>query len=365
MHRERMLVWQYGKFTCIRAVLVGLTGMFLVACQKQIPVSDNSLSIGTLRLSTSKVVLLQGNQNNNAFTMEWEIGGNNSRNGINFIIEACVKGTHFDNIIELGATTNHKFMITIKELNSKLLSFLTAGEEAEIAIRVKSEQLIGNNSVIYSDPISLTVKPFQFLCPFDESRVIRIPGNYQNWSLSTAPFIQSAKQNGEFEGYLNFSDPFTQFLMVKGSQWEPNLTYSYIGSNKFGFGGTVLSVFGGKGIYLLQANTNSNTWHYTKIESWGLHGTAVYDVNNGNKDQLLNYDFSKNTWRIVTELAAGNFRIRANNNDAISFGQSKNGEPGVPDYDGTDIKITKAGMYMVTLKLDSPGNYYYAVQRII
>lgn len=357
---SQVLLKQSVKFFGI--VLICMAGM---SCQKQIPFSTNTPAIGKLQLSTSKLVLLQGNPNNTAFTMQWELDGGTPSTNVNFVIEACVLGTNFDNRIVLGTTVNKRFMISVQDLNTRLLTFLTAGEEAEIAIRVKGEQLTGNNSVMYSDPISLTVKPYQFFRFFDESLMIRIPGNYQNWCLSNAPVILSARQNGEFEGYLNFSNPFPQFLMVRGGQWDPSLTYSYIGSNKFGFGGTVLSVFGGKGTYLLRANTNTNTWQSTRIESWGLHGTAVYDVNNGNKDKALTYDISANAWRIITDLSAGNFTIRANETDEIRFGQSKNGDPGVPEYDGADFKIVKAGKYMVTLKLEAPGNYYYAIQRII
>ncbi len=348
--------------------LMGLIILMMSSCQKEVISTDNQddqCKIGNLKITASKIVLLQGNENNVAFTLNWELIGGNPSSGKLYTLEAAINGTEFANRIELGSTSTAQFKISVKDLNNKVLNLINAGVEGLMAIRIKSEQLSGKNNVHYSEPIAISVIPCQFLRTYDENNQIRVPGNFQNWNLQLAPKIFSACQNGEYEGFINFSNPFSQFLMVKGSQWEANATYSYIGSNKFGFGGTVLSVFGGQGFYQLKANTNTNTWEYTKINSWGLFGSSVYDVKDGSKDKVMEYDVQSASWRITANLLAGDFRIRANGNDDISFGQGPNSKAGVPDYQGKDIHIAVSGKYAIVLKLDSPGNYYYGVQRIV
>lgn len=348
--------------------IMGLSILMMVSCQKEVinaEKMDSICAIGNVKISTSKLILLQGNENNVAFTLNWDLMGSNSGNGNLYTLEAAINGTEFAYRVELGSTNTSPFKISVKDLNNKVLSLINAGSEGLLAIRIRTEQLSGKNNVHYSEPIAISVIPYQYLRTYDENNQIRIPGNFQNWNLQVAPKIVSAGQNGEYEGYINFTNPFSQFLMVKGNQWEATSTYSYIGSNKFGFGGTVLSVFGGQGFYLLKANTNNNTWEYTRINSWGLSGSSVYDVKDGSKDKVMEYDAASSSWRITTNLIKGDFRIRANGNDAISFGQGANSMAGVPDYNGKNIQISVPGKYLIVLKLDSPGNYYYGVQRIV
>ena len=149
--------------------------------------------------------------------------------------------------------------------------------------------------------------------------------------------------------------------MVKGSQWETKNTYTNIGDNKFGFGGSMLSIFGGAGVYLFRASTNTNKWSYTKINSWGLKGTAVSAINGA--DPEMTGEAASVSWSITTNLVKGSFRFRANNNNAISFGHKNCDDPGVPSYEGDDIVITSPGNYTIKLQLLLAGNYLYSIQK--
>ena len=103
-----------------------------------------------------------------------------------------------------------------------------------------------------------------------------------------------------------------------------------------------------------KASTNSNTWSYTKINSWTLHGAAAKDAQT---DPELTYDSESQTWSIIANLQKGDFRIRANNDDKNSLGQKTVNGYMVPASEGSNFVIEKAGTYLIRLSLLQAGNY--------
>ncbi len=191
---------------------------------------------------------------------------------------------------------------------------------------------------------------------YAESQTFRLPGNYQNWNVPMAPKVVSAAGDGEYEGFINFTDPSSQFYLVRGTQWNNVTTYNQTGPATFGFNGSFFYVTGGAGIYKVNFSTNNFTWSCTKILSWELNGTAVPNVSAGmaNGDDPL-------SWQITTDLTAGTFVFRANKNNALVFGQKTEAQPGVVMYNGDNINISKAGNYTIQLFLQSAGNYKYSI----
>ena len=196
---------------------------------------------------------------------------------------------------------------------------------------------------------------------YDEPRIFRLPGNYQNWNVPLAPKIISRSGNGEYEGFINFTNTDSKFYLVNGTQWDNVTTYNQTGPGKFGFNGTFFAVPGAPGIYKVNASTNNYTWTFTKIYSWGLKGTAVAPA--ANTDAVMAFDEPSLSWRITTDLSKGNFLFRANKSDAINFGHNSNSGMGIPDYDGEKIPIAKPGNYTIVLYLLSAGNYMYGIQK--
>jgi len=352
-------------------ILISLVSLFFASCSKDAispqvaPVSVNNITISVqnLHISSSKLVLLKGNASNLAVNLDWQSDNQGAGQQTKYTIEAAINGTNFAEPVEIGTGTQSGIRFTVKEFNSQVLKLINAGNSGNIALRVRAENSYAKIQVVYSDAIALNVTPYQSYKEYNESQIINIPGNYQNWKLLGAPQVVETANAGEYEGYINFTDPYSQFLMVKGTVWNDKTTMSYIGANKFGFGGTMMSITGGAGIYRMKVNTNNNTWAYTKINSWGLHGSAVYDTKEGNQDKIMAFDESTLTWTITTNLVAGDFLIRANSSNDISFGHNSKDETGVPGYNGENIHITKAGNYTLKLQLQSAGNYYYGVQK--
>ncbi len=340
--------------------------LFFVSCRKDaitpLPV-DTPVMIKDFKISTSRVILLQGNETHSALAMSWEVIGEGRNQQLIYTVEAALNGTGFADPITLNSCGQSNVFLNVKNFNSKVLGLINAGNTGVIALRVRADNPASQRPPVYSEAVALEVTPYQPYKEYDGSQIIKIPGNFQDWKLISAPNIISAGNAGEYEGYINFTNPYSQFLMVKGHQWNPNTTYSYIGANKFGFGGSMMSISGGAGIYLLKANTNTNTWAYTKINTWGLHGSAIYDVNEGNKDKIMVFDQETQSWSITTNLIKGDFIIRANNTNDINFGHNSADEAGVPRYNGESIHITRAGKYTIKLNLMSAGNYAYGIQK--
>lgn len=343
-----------------RIFLFSLVALLLFSCQKELVTPDHahtipSATIKNLQVSASNVILLQGNENLKAINLQWYPG--TVSNGINYTVEAAQYGTGFADFIEIATTDQASISLTVKELDRMMCQLIAAGGSGKVELRLRI--FTGKTAPVYSNPTALQVTTYQPVTEYDIPQYMHIPGNYQKWDLTDAPHIVTTANNGEYEGYINFTDPYAQFLMVKDVTWNPINTYTYIGSGKFGFGGSVFSIFGGAGIYQLKVNTNTNTWNYTKINTWGIHGTAVTAATE--KDPEMEYDEATMSWTIKLDLVKGDFRIRANNSDHISFGKTMADGYMVPDYGGANFIIDKPGNYTIILNLRLAGNYACSV----
>jgi len=336
------------------------TSLFLIACTKQVvsPANEGNDGMSNFHLSESKLVLLQGNADRVAISFHWD--GAVNPNTI-YTLEAAVGRSLFAEPFDIISTNQNVLGFLVKDFNTLMCKLLYANNTGIVEFRIKMDHLDSKGASQYSAPVALDVTTYLPYTEYDESKIFRIPGNYQNWNVATAPKIISPQDNGEYEGYINFTIQYPQVLMLKGKDWDPKITYTYIGANKFGFGGSMMSIFGGAGVYLFKANTNTNTWSYTKINSWGVSGTAV--PGNNQSDIVMQKSNDALSWTIKTDLVKGSFRLRANNSNTISFGQKACDDIGVPGYDGDDILVKTAGNYTIKLELQLAGNYAYSIQK--
>ncbi|MDP1764257.1 MAG: SusE domain-containing protein [Sediminibacterium sp.] len=349
-----------GKF-----ILICMVSLFLFACQKEVVNSETIIaasatnSVKNFQVSESGVKLLQGNENMSAIYLRWEAGTPNTY--ATFTIEAALSGANFSDIIELGTTDQKNITLSVKDFNHQMCRLIPTGATGTIELRIKA--VFGKEVPAYSNAVALRVTTYQHFTEYNKTQIMYIPGNFQNWDVASAPKIITTENNGEYEGYVNFTNTYAQFLLVKSEKWDPVKTYTYIGAGKFGFGGSVFSIFGGAGIYLMKASTNTNTWNYTKINTWGINGTAV--AAKGTTDPEMSYDAVTKTWNIQLDLVKGDFRIRANNTNAISYGNTVKDGYSVPDNKGENFIIEKAGHYNISLNLTLAGNYTCNLIKIV
>ncbi len=351
-----------------KTFVLALALVSIFSCQKtmDVPAAHSQFIMPAaqplvLQLSVSRLVLLQGNAGNQAFTMTWSGGPGRHNEQGSYTVEAAVRGTGFADAVVVGTSVLPSIHFNVKDFNSAMRRILEPGKASMIDLRVKATYPAAGNTTIYSEVIALEVTPYQEHISYEPMQVIRIPGNYQQWILPCAPKVVSAANNGEYEGYIDFNHPYAQFLMVKAAiEWDPKFTYHYIGSDKFGFGGNVFSVFGGSGVYQFKVNMNTNTWSYTRIRKWELNGSAI--AAEGNVVEMKR-DQKGVSWHITANLQKGSFRINANGTEAISLGHSVNDPIGVPSAKGDAIQVVTAGNYTIALNLSEAGNYMYSLQR--
>jgi hypothetical protein len=222
---------------------------------------------------------------------------------------------------------------------------------ASLALFSCKKEMVQPESAVQPDPVATTV--------YDESHILRLPGNYQGWDVAAAPKIVSQNSEGGYEGYVNFTNPESQFYLVKGTAWNNVTTYNETGPGTFGFNGTFFFVREGSGVYKVNVNMNNQTWSCTKINRWGLHGNACSAA----ADAAMIFDETNITWHTTVSLAKGEFVFRANQTDAITLGRNVESFTGTLINNGEKIKITEAGVYTVVLSLGVPGNYMYSIKK--
>jgi hypothetical protein len=196
------------------------------------------------------------------------------------------------------------------------------------------------------------------LVNYAESQILRVPGNYQAWKVGDAPKIVSVKDDGEYEGYINFTLAETEFWLVQGSEWDNVHTYNETGNYTFGQNGTFFKLPSGAGVYKVNASTNTYKWACTKANDWSINGSAVAGA-----DADMVFNSRDLSWKLTKNLTAGDFVFRANKGNEIVFGHNNETETGALDYNGSKIQLAQNGNYTITLSLQNAGNYAYSIKR--
>lgn len=315
-------------------------------------------SVPVLKASITQVVLKEATADEVILHLEWYGFNTNGIAEPDYHIEACMAGKYFDEWVEIGETAETNFDFTTKEFNQQIRKLMVSGLSEDVLIRIKLP--VKDTSFIYSCAEGMQVTTYQPTIVYDDQQVIRIPGNYENWKIESAPTIVSTKRNGLYEGYIEFTDAYPMFLMIKSDHvWNPLTTFYDIGANKFGYGGNIFGLRDGEGIYLIKANTATNKWSCKKINNWNIEGTSV----NGYPQLSMLYNSQSHSWEITRDFLAGSFIFSDIDDGGLNFGHNSGSEPGVPDYDGTPIKISQKGNYTIRLSLTNAGNYSYGILR--
>lgn len=341
-------------------LLLCLLALVLPACQKELHNPGQIAGVSSLQLHfpVSALILMQPGSADTFLDFTWSVEAD-GENQATYTLEAGLKGSHFADAVELVSTGQLNARLTIQEFNQLMRKLMVTVSTQMVEFRLKLNRM--PSTIIYSNSLVLPVTTYQPFTEYPESSILRVPGNYENWSIPSAPRIVSTAANGEYEGYINFTDPASQFWLVRGTQWENIKTYNATGQNTFGYNGDFFFPPAGAGVYQLRANTNTGTWSCSKINSWGIKGSAVSA--DADTDANMVPDATSLTWRISVNLQKGSLVFRANKSNAIVFGFNAKTEAGIPEYNGEPIKIPKAGNYTIVLSLQSAGNYIFSIQK--
>ncbi len=211
-----------------------------------------------------------------------------------------------------------------------------------------------------------------------EPAKVWLPGSYQDWTPSNAPFIYATKEN-EFEGYLNLTVG-AGFKFTTAPDWE-HINYGESGTGRVevgsGVGGSIITgnlttdglkdglSLSDPAYYRLKINTKDLTYRIDKIKSWGLIGTATSGA--WDNSTAMTYDATNKVWKVTANLVPGALKFRANDAWDMNYGVGDiNAASGNLVFDAASANIAEAGSYTVTLDFSrsaAPYQYTYSIKK--
>ncbi|MBL0234210.1 MAG: SusE domain-containing protein [Chitinophagaceae bacterium] len=321
----------------------------------------------TLTSSATTLVLQQANAASTATILTWGKADFGYSAAITYTIQLCKGGTNFASpatTTEIGMGTALTKTFTVAEFNAKMQEIINDGTATPVQARIKAS--VGANvDPLYSNVVSFTVTSYLDIVSYSFPAALNVAGNYQGWAPGVAPQIVNTRNGGYggYEGYIVFNDAAPQFKFVKGNDWPAGDFGGGVGTLTNG-GSNLTLPSGGAGIaglYLIRANTNSMTWDFTKINTWGIIGNAT--PGDWGASTPMTFNPSNGSWSITANLTVGEMKFRANNDWAINFGDNNNPIDNKPEYGGTNIPVTVAGNYTITLNIGIGGNYSYKLKK--
>jgi starch-binding outer membrane protein SusE/F len=352
------------KLTVNNLLLLLLPVLMLLSCEKdEERVIARAGQPGTLTASQTTFVLNSANANDTVQTLSWTPTDYGFKAAVRYTLELAKGGTNFAAPREVNMATATRIQYTTAELNQMALQLgLPSGSAGQIDVRVRSS-ISDSISPVYSNTLTMTVTPYLVIINYPS---LYVPGDYQGWNPGTAERISSKNDDGKYEGYVYFAPGGSfKFKFTSDPDWN-HTNYGWASSTTSGNNVTgTFNITGGdlfvpaSGYYLLTANTNTNAWTATRT-NWGLIGDAV-PVTGWDSDQDMTFDPNTKLWTITTNLVAGNIKFRANDAWVLEFGDTS--ADLVLDYAGSNIPITSAGNYTITLDLRIPWNYTYKIQK--
>jgi starch-binding outer membrane protein SusE/F len=349
-------------------LLLTVVATTVISCGKDVertvlkPGGDNQLTV-----TSATLVLLQANAANVATVFGWGKADFGYDAAITYTIQLCKGGTNFASSattteVAMGTAVSKSF--TVKEFNDKMQEIIGDGVATPIQARIKAS--VGSNvAPIYSNVVSMTVTSYLDIVSYTYPDAMNVAGNYQGWSPGSAPQIVKTRNGGYggYEGYIIFNNGAPEFKLVKGDNWGAG-DFGNAGGGTLQNGGPNLTLPSGgagiTGLYRLRANTTSMTWSYDKINTWGIIGSAT--AGGWGASTAMTFDAATGNWSITTDLVVGEMKFRANNAWDIDFGDNAPAD-GKPEYGGSNIAVTQAGNYTITLNLGRGGNYSYKLRK--
>ncbi len=253
------------------------------------------------------------------------------------------------------------YNITVKDLNGILAA---EGYEpgVEHAIEFRVSVVISGMEPVHSNLIQMKLTPYevQINYPF-----IYVPGEYQGWKPENATTVlYSVGLNDSYEGYLYFEDAFAQgFKFTDAPNWdsEEHIFGDQDAGGTTGIlanpGNNILAAAAEAGYYKINADLDAMTYSVVKTE-WGIFGAATQ-----NADIRMTYDDVTNPktfWSVTTDLVAGEFTFRANNEDVLFYGDA-DGNMELEENAGS-ITVPEDGNYTITLDLTN-AIYTYSITK--
>lgn len=181
-----------------------------------------------------------------------------------------------------------------------------------------------------------------------KSSYLWVPGDHQNWNLSTALRLYSWNNNDVYTGYVYLNGKFRLDNLWTGTSYTYT-SFTTVANTVVSDNGD-LKVNDPGGYYYLTVNLGTQSLEATQT-TWSLIGDAT--PGGWATDTPMTYNSADNTWRVTVTLTDGNIKFRANGGWDLNLGGALNNL----QLSGSNIAVT-AGTYEIILHLKNDSNHF-------
>jgi hypothetical protein len=345
---------------------MGVAAIVISSCKKdEVKTVLNVGATPTLQSNNTTLVLQQANANNDAVKFTYTPATFGFDAAVTYVLQIAKGGTSFASAstteVGLSNVSPMEKSFKVVDFNRELLKIVNYGTATPVEVRVKAT-VAAAAPASYSNVVTITATAYRDIIKYNYPAALNIAGNYQGWDPGTAPQIVKQNNGGYngFEGYIVFNAASPEFKMEKGDNWGAG-DYGSAGGSALGNGGPNLTLpSGGAGLtgyYRVRASEATMSWSYSKINTWGIIGA----FNGWGSSVPLTFNTATGVWSITRDMPTGEFKFRANDDWGINFGD--NNADFKPEYDGSNLNISVAGNYTISLDLSVGGNYAYTLKK--
>lgn len=270
-----------------------------------------------------------------------------------YTVQMDLVGNGFAEPVDVINSTSNRAILTYADLNQKLLSRgLMPDEETTVEMRIKAF-LNDNISDEFSETITMSLTPYEVALQYPK---MYVPGDYQGWNPANEnTILYSVKSDNVYEGFVHLITGNGEFKVNEGPNWDVN--YGDDGADGILDAGGANMKVDAKGTYMLTVNLNDKTYSIGAPLYWGIIGDAT--AGGWDSSTPMEFDADENILTLNADLSVGNMKFRANDAWDNNYGDSDG--DGILDAGGSDIAVTEAGNYTITMDFKVPGEVSYTL----
>jgi hypothetical protein len=341
-------------------IYIFIIGIFalLSACEKdETKVVQKSNPAGPALTNPGDIILLPADSADN-LTFTWKPADFGFQAAVSYSLQLDLASNDFSDPITLSTIADTFASVNVYAFDNTLLAnnYTIAATASKMRIMAI---LKGDNyaDTVFSDPVSFNLTPFDIIINYSK---LYFAGSWNSWTFNNTEYIISAKSDKKYEGYLyiNAAD-YTFKMSLDYIGWGEATTIGDALSSGTsgtvqigGWGGNNIYVDGDAGYYKFNVNLNETTYSIAKTDF------AISGDFNSWGDTPMTYDIASGTWTLTTNLTAGGLKFKTVGSWDTNYGDT--GADGKLDSGGTNVAVTSAGSYTITLNL-SKYPYKYSL----
>lgn len=332
-------------------------GFILFSCEKdetRAVLRENTVAPVISTPANGSTITLNSEIQGETVMFIWSSADFGVNSPVDYVVEIDTAGNQFSDATELGSVTGDTLTMSIGGLNRKLLDLgLPEGVQSSIELRVRAV-ISPNVETAFSEVATLNVTPYSTEITVDPIYLVG-DGSEVGWNNASDIRLNYTGTGGVFVTYASLvTGKYIKFLADSGA-WAPQ--WGNDGSGTSSAGSLVyrarnedpdppsIPTPAEDGIYKITADTALLTYEIEEF-NLGIVGSATPNGWDG-PDTRMTYNSFNDVWTLTTDLTTGEMKFRLNDNWSWNLG-------GTPDnlvQEGSNIAITEAGNYTITLDL--------------